>query len=117
MALTTQAQVAASANSVVQIANELKSFKILADEYSVYNGQTDPGWGSITNGNHPELVDSNGFIIGTNPLVKPADVSNAIASLNAFLALYKGTTFNFGTGSITPNSWGNSIEIVSSPLV
>jgi len=115
MALTTQAQISASALSVVSIANNIKAALIIAQEFSKYNGQTDPGWSSLTSGNAPTVIDSNGFIIGTS--VKPGDISNAIGSLNAFVALYNGTTFNFGTGSITPNAWGNSIEVVSKPVV
>jgi hypothetical protein len=115
MALSTQAQIAASAASLVSICNNLKASMVIAQEYAKYNGQTDPGWNSLTNNLNPSVIDVNGFIIGTN--IKPGDIANAIGSLNAFVALYNGTTFNFGTGSITPNAWGNSVEVVSNPVV
>lgn len=103
----TNTQITASAQSLIQIANSLKSAYVRAKEFSDYNSVTDPGWSTLVN-TTPSVIDSNGCILGTN--VSPVDVSNAIGSINQFINYWGGQ-------SVPVSAWGQNIQKVSSPIV
>lgn len=107
-------RITASALTVVQLSNSIKAAMVRAKEYSDYNAVTDPTWGSLASA-VPAAVDANGLVVGTS--FTPGDVSNAIGSINAFLAIWQGTAFNFGTGNITPNAWGQSLQKLTDAIV
>jgi hypothetical protein len=91
----------------VDIANAFKSAFVLGSELAAYNSVNDPTWGNLA-ATVPAAVQ-NGLIVGTQ--LAPADVSNAIGSVNNIVA-YMG-----GVGSPAYSNWMNSIQKLASPIV
>jgi hypothetical protein len=102
MALTAS-QISQSAQAVVALANQLKAAYVAAKEFSNYNGVTDPGWNSLSGASV-----SNGLVVGTQ--AAPGDISNAIGSLNVFLAFWEGS-------AVATSAWGQNLEKLANPLV
>lgn len=102
MTLTTP-QITLSAQSVIDLANQLKSAYVLAKEFSNYNGVTDPGWNSLSG-----AAIVNGLVVGTQ--AAPSDISNAIGSINEFIAYWEG-------GVVAQSAWGQNLEKLANPIV
>jgi hypothetical protein len=106
--MPTPAQVTAHAKAWIDVANAIKSAFTLSRELSLHNSVNDPNWNDLAN-QVPEAVDEDGLVVGTE--VTPADVSNAIGSVNTFVVLMDGS------GQPAQSAWINNIEKVAKPIV
>lgn len=105
--MPTPNQIVAHARAWIDVANHIKSAYVLAKQVSAYNSVTDPGWGSLDD--DPPVATATGIIDGTE--VTPGDISNAIGSINNFLA------FLDGTAQPAQSAWIQNIEKIAKPIV
>lgn len=100
-------QVTKHAESWIDVANLLKSAYVLAQEVSRYNSINDPNWNDLANQLSGAVI--NGVVVNTE--VAPGDISNAIGSVNNFLA------FMSGSSQPAQAAWINNIEKIAKPIV
>lgn len=100
-------QVTEHAKAWINVADKLKSAFVLADELSRHNSINDPNWNDLSNQVPGSVTD--GVVTGTE--IAPADISNAIGSINNFLEFFKGTS------QPAQSAWINNIEKIAKPIV
>ena len=101
--MATLAQVTAHAKAWAQACDLLKAAHSLCQELSQYNGVNDPNWGALDSS-----FKTGDVVTGTE--IVPGDVSNAIGSVNNFLAFWDGTS------RPAQSAWGNNVEKLAKPI-
>lgn len=105
--MPTVSQVTEHAQKWIEVANALKTAYVLSTELSHYNSINDPNWNDLANQVAGAVV--GGVVAGTQ--VAPGDISNAIGSVNNFIA------FMAGTSQPAQSAWINNIEKIAKPIV
>jgi len=107
--MPTAARIIEHGKAVVDVANAIKSAYVLAKEVSNFNAVNDPDWNNLHANPVDPPVDTATKIIDETQ-VTPQDISNAIGSINMFLAYWEGQ-------AVATSAYGQNLEKLAKPIV